>query len=106
MVVAVFAVVVAVFAARSVVGDFVFPPFAVSVADGAVRSAASGAHPHVVFRVAGVAYPAAAEVSAGLSLAARIAFPAAAGISGPPWDCPCSLERGAAWAADPSGESQ
>jgi hypothetical protein len=54
---------------------------ALFVADGAARPAACELGRHFVLQVAGVLCPVAAEVSAGLSLAARTSFPAVSRIS-------------------------
>src|SRR2546423_12377825 len=57
--------------------------FAPSVADGAARPAAFEVRGRFVLRVAGALFPAGVQVSAGPSLLARTAFPAASGICGP-----------------------
>src|SRR5437016_5175061 len=85
----------AVFAAISAAAGSAFAAIALSVAGAAVRPAASWIHRHFVLRVAGVPFPASAEVFADLFLAARIVFPAVAGISGPAWGCRCWEDRSA-----------
>src|SRR5258708_1568251 len=93
----------AVFAATSPAAGSAAAIVALSVAGAAARPAASGHHRHFVLRTAGVLFPAAAEVFAGLFLVACIAFPVVAGISGPAWGCRCLEVRGAQHAAGRSG---
>src|SRR5713101_6932540 len=84
----------AVFAATAAAAGSAFASIALSVAGAVAPPAASWLHPHFVLRVAGVPFPAAAEVFAALCLAVCIASPAVAGISGPAWGCRCLEDRG------------
>jgi hypothetical protein len=88
-------VVPAFFAAAVAAAGSVFAAIAPSVAGGAARLAAFALRRHFVLRVAGGPVPVAAEVSAAVCLAVRIAFPAVSGISGPASDYPCLEDRDA-----------
>src|SRR5205085_3125664 len=87
-------------AERAAAAQNVFAPFAVSVADDALRPAVFVLDLRFVYRVAGALFPAGAQVFADLFLVARTAFPAASGISDPACDCRCWEEQGARVAED------
>src|SRR5690348_5381510 len=88
-------VVAAVVPACAAAAESAVAPFVRSVADGVARLAAFSRRWLAASSVAGVLFPAAAEVFAGLFLAARRVFPAASGISGPAWSFPCLDEQAA-----------
>ena len=74
--------VLAVFSVTFAAAGSAFAAIALSVAGAAARPAAFCCHLHVVLRVAGALFPAAAEVFGALCPAAYTAFPAVAGIFG------------------------
>src|SRR5580700_4771539 len=76
--------------ANAVAARCVFVPIAVSVAGGAVPSAAVRRRLHSVSPLAGVPFLVVRPASGGPSPAARPVFPAAAGISGPVGRSRCS----------------